>query len=105
MITLAALSTQYIEIPVTELASGLPADPTTNPVHVAFMLGRAQPDTGDWKTGSWETSGVNGAYFARVLVGPNGGVITLTPGLYTVWLKIDASPETPIMQTGNVTVY
>lgn len=105
MTTIAALSTQYIEVPVTELSSGLPANPTSNPVHMAFMLGRAQPTLADWKTGSWETNGVNDAYFARCLVGPNGGTITFTPGLYTIWLKVDANPETPIMQVGPLTVY
>lgn len=103
--SLSALATIYVEVPVTALSSGLPVSPTADPVFMAFMLGRATPAGGDWKTGSWETSGVNGQYFARCLVGPDGGETTLTPGVYTVWVKVEDDPETPIAQSGSLTVY
>lgn len=102
--SLSALATVYVQIPVTALDSGLPSDPTADSVFLAFMLGRAQPDDADWLTGSWETSSVNGQYFAQALIGPDGQD-TLTPGVYTVWVKIVDDPETLIAQSGSVTLY
>lgn len=101
--SVSAEATMYVQIPVTALVSGLPSDPTGDTVSLAFMLGRATPDTPDWVLGSWQTSSVNGQYFAQALVGPTGHV--LTPGVYTVWIKIEDDPETPIAQSGNLTVY
>lgn len=103
--SLSALATMLVQTPVTDLSSGLPVSPTGDAVSMAFMLGRAQPGDSDWKTGSWGTSSVNGQYFAQCLVGPNGGETTLTPGAYTIWVKIEDDPETPIAQSGNLTVY
>lgn len=105
MPSLSALATMLVQTPVTDLSSGLPVSPTGDAVSMAFMLGRAQPGDSDWKTGSWGTSSVNGQYFAQCLVGPNGGETTLTPGAYTIWVKIEDDPETPIAQSGNLTVY
>lgn len=103
-LSISSLSTQYIQVPVTALESGLPVNPTSNTVSIAFVLGRLNPVTADWQTGTWQTSSVNGQYFAQVLVGPDGAV-TLTEGAWTVWLQVVASPETVIIQTGSLVVY
>jgi hypothetical protein len=102
---ISALSRQLVQVPLTELVSGLPVDPTALPVWVAFKLGRQPPAAPDWLTGSWSTSSVNGQYLAQVLVGPGGGLVTLTPGIWTVWLKVEADPEQPIIQVDSLTVY
>lgn len=102
--SVSSLSTQYVQVPVTELDSGLPVNPTGNVVSLAFVLGRANPQVSDWLTGSWEPDSVNGQYLAQVLIGPSG-LLALTPGNYTVWIKVDAAPETVIIQTGGINVY
>lgn len=104
MPNIAAGSTQYMQVEVSQLDSGLPTDPTGNDVYLAIVPGRATPGDDDWLTGSWDTSSVNGTYFAQVLIGPDG-LLTLTPGVWTVWIKIDADPETPTAQAGTLTVY
>jgi hypothetical protein len=104
-LSISALSTQLIQVVVTNLVSGLPVDPTANPVALAFVLGRQNPGSGDWHTGSWQPDTVNGQYWAQVLIGPDGGSATLTQGNWTVWLRVSASPETLITQSGSLTVY
>lgn len=104
MTSISALSTQWVQVPVTELDSGIPIDPTGNAVSLAFLLGRANPQISDWLSGQWQPADVNGQYLAEVLVGPTGA-LALTPGNYTVWIKVDAAPETVIIQTGALNVY
>jgi len=101
---ISALSRQYIQVPVTEVVSWLPADPTSNLVYMAFKLGRNPPADVDWVAGSWQTSSVNGQYFAQCLIGPGTGTV-LTQGEWAVWLKITADPEQPIIQTGTIAIY
>lgn len=103
--SISSLSTQWIQVPVTELDSGIPTDPTGNAVSLAFLLGRANPQVSDWLSGQWQPDSVNGQYLAEVLIGPSPGLLTLTPGNYTVWIKVEASPETVIIQTGGINVY
>ncbi|MFF4489432.1 hypothetical protein ACFY0F_23535 [Streptomyces sp. NPDC001544] len=78
-----ATSTEYLHVPVTAPAgvdiTGSPPKLAILPVHV-----RTNPGTSDWKTGEW-TSGPE----ARLLIGPDGGAITLAPGDYRVWLSFD----------------
>jgi hypothetical protein len=103
-IDLSATSTEYVRVGVTGTESGVAVDPTGGAVSMAFMpTGDNTPDVTDWKTAGWETSGSN--YYARALVGPTGGVVTLTPGSYRVWVKWSVAPETPIQTVGRLYVY
>lgn len=100
MTTISALSTEYLRYQVTATVAGTARNPTSDSVQFAFTNGGANPVT--YYAGSWET--VNGSYFALCLIGPAAGVITLTPGTWTVWMKITDSPEVPVRNVGTITV-
>lgn len=96
-----ALSREYlyvdVDLPDSETLENLLA----LGVQFAFMTSKtARPASGDWVTGSWEP----GKPIARVLVGPSGGVITLTAATYQAWLRIDGAVERPVRSVGPVQV-
>jgi len=102
-LSLPASTLEYVRFPVRATVNGLPYNPTSDVVQFAFLtLESAQPVGGDWKSGSWET-GANSTYLARCLVGPSG-TVTLTAGLYYVWIKITDSPEIPVILAGTVEI-
>jgi hypothetical protein len=64
----------------------------------------AQPAT--WFTASWLLGGTGKGYIAQCLVGPGGGVVTLTAGqILDVWSKIIGAPEVPAKFAGSLSVY
>ena len=99
----AALSTEYVKVPVAAVVNGAVFNPTVDTVQMAFPVRGATPVSGDWKAASWET--ITGAYYARCLVGPTGGTIALVVGIYDVWVKVTDSPEVPARRAGQVTIY
>lgn len=103
---ISALSKEYVRVRVQLKVNGIDTNPTSDAVSMAFMSGTTAPSTGDFKTGSWETDATTSpaTYWARCLVGPGGGVITLTAGLYNVWLQITDSPEVPVRKCGLLRV-
>lgn len=80
---LPATSTEYIHATVTPLAG---VDITGTPPKLAILplSNRNNPAPADWKTGDW----VSGPT-ARLLIGPDSGNLTLTPGDYRVWVSFD----------------
>jgi hypothetical protein len=76
-------STEYVHVPVTAPAG---VDITGTPPQLAILpsTNRNNPETGDWLTGDW-ADGTE----ARLLVGPDGGAITLDPGDYRVYVSFD----------------
>ncbi|KAB1146815.1 hypothetical protein F7R91_14655 [Streptomyces luteolifulvus] len=80
---LPATSTEYVHADVTPPAG---IDITGTPPKLAILpvSNRNNPATGDWKTGAW-TNGTT----ARILVGPDGGALTLARGDYRVWVSFD----------------
>ena len=99
--TIYALSTEYVRLQVAATVGGSTYNPTADTVQFAFPTSGVQPTT--WYSGSWET--INGLYYARCLVGPTGGVTTLTAGTtYDVWVKITDSPEVPVRKLGQLIV-
>lgn len=91
------LSTEYLPVPIS--ADG---DPTGYPVRMALLPidtpalpEEPRPDDGDWHTAAWTT--VRGTPCAQLLVGPDGGAVTLTPGLWRPWVDIDAGTEHPVV--------
>ena len=80
---LPATSTEYVHADVTAPAG---VDITGTPPKLAILpvSTRSNPAAGDWKTGDW-TNGTT----ARLLVGPDGGALTLTAGDYKVWVSVD----------------
>lgn len=104
MLTIAAASLEYVRVPVTATAAGLPVDPTSDSVAMAFMPNpTTQPGSGDWHTASWDTGTFGGRYIAQCLIGPGGGV-QLNPATWWVWVKIVDSPEVPVRAAGTLQI-
>lgn len=102
MLSVSALSTQYIPAQVSATKAGVSYNPTSDAVFMAFKQGNVQPSAGDWVAGVWDTAGT--AYYALCLVGPSGG-ITLTAGVWNVWVKVTDNPEIPVFLAGQIQVY
>ncbi|SRR5260221_9981483 len=106
MFVVSALSTEQIRVPIGATNAGAVVDPTADTVQLAFIAEGSTPASGDWKTGSWETDATTTpvTYFARALVGPSGGVITLAANTYDVFVKITDNPEVPVKKAGPMRV-
>lgn len=91
-----ASSTEYLHIPVTAPAG---VDLTGSPVKIAVVAHGDNPAASEWQTAEW----VDGE--ARLLVGPDGGAITLTRGTYRVWIAIDPpGVENLVRLSGSLTI-
>lgn len=75
-----ASSTEYLHIPVTAPAG---VDLAGAPVQIAVVAHADNPADAEWKTADWADGN------ARLLIGPDGGTLTLTRGTYRVWIAID----------------
>lgn len=99
VITLSSLSTEYVQVPVSATAAGVPVNPTSDQVQFAFMP-TGNPAGADWHLGSWETIAPD-TYLAQILVGPGSGGIPLAAGTtYQIWVKVTDNPEQPVRQVG-----
>lgn len=100
-ISVSHLSLQYVGVPVkAELLTGVPFNPTGDPVYMAFMPQATQvPQNTDWQTAIWATRPGNilEPYAAACLVGP-GGTIQLGIGTYVIYVRVQDNPEIPILQ-------
>jgi len=97
-VELAETSTEFVHANVTATAQG---DPVTlsDPPEVAFVTGSGNPGPADWHAAEWDDSA------ARIMVGPEGGELTLTPGSYWMWIKWTAGTETPVHRAGRIRIY
>lgn len=102
MITMSALSTQYIQVPVDTTSDGFPYDPTADPVSMAFTVS-GNPSDADWHTALWHDLPPTG-YVVRCLVGPANGGVVLPVGLYGMWVRITDSPEVPVENAGLLNI-
>lgn len=100
MITLSSLSTEYVRVPVAATVNNAPYNPTGDVVQFAFTTG-ANPVSGDWHTGSWDST--DSPYVAQCLVGP-GGVVSLAVGTWIIWIKITDNPEVPVRSVGQLSI-
>ena len=103
---MSQLSTQYVFIPVSASRSGLPYNPTGDPVVFAFMPTATQvPTLSDWVAGSWDTDTTNilYPYQAKCLVGPSG-IINPGIGTYVMYIKITDNPEIPVLLVGQLQI-
>lgn len=109
-----AQSTQYIEVPITN-TEGI--NPTSDVVQIAFLgpygniqqANQAVPTSSTtYYTGSWQSTSpvanTASTYNAIVLVGPDGGVVSLSSGAYLVIAKVTDSPEVPVLYSGPIVV-
>lgn len=94
---LAATSTEFVKVSVTASADGSPVT-LTDPPKMAFLAGNSDPASGDWHPAEWHSG------YARIMVGPDGGALTLTPGTYWVWATWTAGAETPVERSGRIRV-
>ncbi|MEV6547985.1 hypothetical protein AB0M57_04655 [Streptomyces sp. NPDC051597] len=67
---------------------------------MAFLHGdsRTNPVAEDWHPAEWHSGS------ARILVGPDGGELTLTPGTYWVWTTWEVGAENPVYRSGRLRV-
>lgn len=84
-----------------------PVDPLGYPVDVAFCPRRSTVDVDTiWHPATWvpgQTWVAGKEVQARVLIGPNGGVVTLEPARrYDVYVRIAADAATPIQSAGTL---
>lgn len=107
---ISAASLEYVFVNVSTFIGNPPPNPTSDVVQMAFNPATQSfgppltpPVSGDWKAASWVT-GASQPYIAQCLIGP-GGVITLTAGIYDVWIKITDSPEIPAKYVDQLTIY
>jgi hypothetical protein len=104
-VSLSALSTEYVQIPVAALVDGAAINPTSDTVQFAFKQIGAEPGDSDWLTGSWASvTAVNGFYYAQCLVGPAAGGNILPVATYAIWMKIQDSPEVPVRSPGLIQI-
>lgn len=95
-VRISSLSTQYVSVgPIRIRENGVVVDPTASGVELAFVPAGSEPEEDEWAAGSWETDSTSGEarYYAKVLVGPNGGAVDPGDGTWDVWARIDRSPE------------
>jgi hypothetical protein len=79
-VLIPASSTEYLHIPVTAPAG---VDLSAAPMKIAIVAHADNPSDAEWKTAEWADGE------ARILVGPDGGALTLTRGNYRVWIAVD----------------
>lgn len=114
---IAAISLEEINVTWESGLAGTSTDPTGQapgqaalPVQMAFPVssGNASAPAGPatWYAATWLLGGTSTGYVAQCLVGPGGGVVTLTAGLsYDVWSKVSGTPEIPAKFAGAQEVY
>lgn len=91
-----ATSTEYLHIPVTAPDG---TDLTASPARIAVVAHGDNPDSDEWHTAEWADSQ------ARILIGPDGGALTLTRGTYRVWINVDpAGAENIVRLSGTLTI-
>lgn len=108
MYSQSALSTEYMLIPVGAVVSGLAVNPTTQTVEVAATVPGVAPLSGDWKAATWEVDATDAEsvmYFARLLVGPVGGSMTLTAGLWEMHVRVTDNPEVVVRRASSAWIY
>lgn len=95
-VDIAAASTEFLHVNVT---ATIPGPTPVAPPQFAFVSGPGNPEPESWLPGEWQGP------WARLLLGPNGGAVTLDPGRYAVWVSFAVGAETPVRRAGTLTVY
>lgn len=103
-VKISVLSTTYVKCRVSATENGAAINPTSGTVEFAFIpeSSGADPVSGDWKAGSWESA--PDGYWARCLVGPSGTVL-LAVNSYDVWIRVTKNPETVVDQVGGLKIF
>lgn len=106
---ISAQSKQYVIVEVEGQDDNGVINPTGLAVAFAFLPQDTVP-TGatTWYAGSWFTvtqTGLDPIYKARVLIGPGGGVVTLTEGSWDVYVRVTHPTEVPIEKADTIYIY
>jgi hypothetical protein len=102
MLKMSRLSVEHFRVPVAEIIAGQPADVSALPLRVAIMRGSANPASGDWVTGGWETDTSTSPARYWALVAANGP--NLGPGTFTIWLEITGSGDVVKRDVGQLKI-
>jgi hypothetical protein len=86
MAQVPSISREYLHVPVTGATDSMP-------VHIAIVARDTEPADDDWNAATWDGSD------AKLLIGP-GSDMVLTDGVYSVWVRVTASPEQPALKAG-----
>jgi hypothetical protein len=99
----ASIYTTSLENIAVSVTPPTGVNPTSYTIEMAFLATPppAQPSSADWVTATWLSTSV--PYTALCLIG-DGGVIQLTQGQWSVWLRLFASPEIPVKYAGILQV-
>lgn len=102
--SLSSASTQYVQVPVRAWNQGTIYDPTALTVYMAFVTS-GTPSASDWNAAEWAWTATDlGSYAAQCLVGPGSTAVSLAVGPYGVWVKVDGTPEVPVIAVGALSV-
>jgi hypothetical protein len=96
---ISSASLQFVHARVAAMAGGTPYNLDTTLVSMAFTVDPDEPAS--FYYGTWQV--IDGRYVARVLVGP-GGTVELPPGVYSVWVRVEMTPEVPVLLAGSTQV-
>lgn len=86
ILVLPATTVEYIRNEVTSTV-----DLTSDPVEVAIMTAGTAPGVSDWEDATWESGNIRYLYDG-----------TAAAGTYDYWVRITATPEIPVRNTGIV---
>jgi len=94
------LTDEFVRVPVRGIDSGNDIVPTSYVVSLAFVRGSADPVSGDWGLGEWETDSTVSPprYWAL------RKATTLPAGNYAIWVRIVTGNETVIRSVGPLRV-
>lgn len=103
MLLIPYTTADYIKIPLTRWSPDT-VDPTVLPVELALTLGDVPADL-DFVTASWVTeqegNPLRDVVKARALW-PDLVAEPAPSTVYTAWMRVTASPETPVMYAGTI---
>lgn len=106
MLEISSASPIEVKAPVRGKEEGVVVDPTEFSVSLAFLDDPdAEPDSGDWHAGSWETDPTTTptTYLAKCAVGPDA--VELDPGIYTMHVLVTVSGQlAPSLRSGVLRV-
>lgn len=91
----SALSDELVRFTVAASADGLPVNPTSGTVEMAFLTSSANPEEADWVEGEWDAT-LTRAYVAQIRTGAalpgSPDPLPLAAGQrYTCWIRITAA--------------
>jgi len=85
---------EYLDVAV----DGPPDVLTALPVKMQVRLYPLRPDPAGWKTAQWGEN-EDGLTVAQILIGPGSDFdFSSAPGTYVPYVRIEASPEEPVIE-------